>query len=501
MKKLLSAALAFWLLLGAALPALAATGTKYRVVSSRANVLPEPSVEQTPVLVLPKGTVVTEEASQGNFIRVTVPSAGVTGWVHLGALAPLEVGTSTDGVKEIRVKKTPDKTVYIEGEEVFDASGLEIVAVLTDGSEIPARGWRLFVPSLLTYGTKTVDVVYGAGDAAFYTSFEIEVRKVPVDTLTLLSPPDKTDYIEGQPLDLAGLSLQVTYLDGRPAETYAAAEIAENPAFTLTGCHSEAPGRGVPFGEHTLHVLFRYPEFEVSFKVRAVKKTLLSLTVLTPPDKTTVYTRETPDLTGMTLKAVYDNGEEKAVPAADCELTCDPAAFVLGAGNPIRLTYEGMSVDYALTFALDEPQAIKLRTPTVLTFILGEKIDLDDLKVYLVYRSGKEEETTNYVMSKPDPRRTGAQTVTVTSGSFSDVFTIYITPYYQKGDVDYDAEVTAADARHALRAAVELITLTGRPFQAADADSDGKITAADARLILRAAVDLEDLLHFDDEGE
>ena len=501
MKKTLCAALALLLLLLAACPALAATGTKYRVVSSRANVLSEPNVELTPVLTLPRGTVVTEEAIQGNFIRVTVPSAGVTGWVHLGALAPLEAGTSTDGVKEIRVNKAPDKTVYIEGEEAFDAAGLEVTAVLTDGGEIPARGYRLFVPSLLTYGTKTVDVVYLSGDAAFYASFEIEVRRVPVDTLTLLSPPDKTDYIEGQPLDLSGLTLEVTYLDGRPAETYSAAEIEENPAFTLTGCHSEAPGKGLLYGEHTLHVRFRYPEFEVSFRVRAVKKTLLSLSLLTPPDRTTVYTRETPDLSGMTLKAVYDNGEEEVVPASKCVLTCDPAAFVLGPGNPIRLTYGGMSVDYALTFALDEPQAIKLRTPTVLTFILGERIDLDDLKVYLVYRSGKEEETTDYVLSKPDPRRTGAQTMTVTAGSFSDVFTIYITPYYQKGDVDYDAEVTAADARHALRAAVELITLTGRPFNAADADSDGKITAADARLILRAAVGLEDLLHFDDEGE
>ena len=55
-------------------------------------------------------------------------------------------------------------------------------------------------------------------------------------------------------------------------------------------------------------------------------------------------------------------------------------------------------------------------------------------------------------------------------------------------DVDADGEVTAADAREALRAALEIISLDGPSFAAADADADGEITAADARLILREAI-------------
>ena len=60
------------------------------------------------------------------------------------------------------------------------------------------------------------------------------------------------------------------------------------------------------------------------------------------------------------------------------------------------------------------------------------------------------------------------------------------------GDVDDDGAVTAADARIALRHAVELDMLassTDRIY--ADVDFDGVITAADARIILRTAVDLE----------
>ena len=63
------------------------------------------------------------------------------------------------------------------------------------------------------------------------------------------------------------------------------------------------------------------------------------------------------------------------------------------------------------------------------------------------------------------------------------------------GDVSGDGEVTAEDARLALRAAVGLENYAeGSPeFLAADATKDGAITAEDARLILRAAVGLESL--------
>ena len=60
------------------------------------------------------------------------------------------------------------------------------------------------------------------------------------------------------------------------------------------------------------------------------------------------------------------------------------------------------------------------------------------------------------------------------------------------GDVDGDGQITAADARLALRAAVGIETLSPLAFAAADADGDGKITSADARAILRTAAGKEE---------
>lgn len=58
-------------------------------------------------------------------------------------------------------------------------------------------------------------------------------------------------------------------------------------------------------------------------------------------------------------------------------------------------------------------------------------------------------------------------------------------------DLDLDGEVTAADARLALRIAVKLDNADDALKAAADVDGDRKVTAADARLILRMAVGLE----------
>ena len=81
-------------------------------------------------------------------------------------------------------------------------------------------------------------------------------------------------------------------------------------------------------------------------------------------------------------------------------------------------------------------------------------------------------------------------------------FDLEIDMHVLLGDVNGDGDVTAEDARYALRAAVGMDdTAEGLDFSdpayrcciAADVDGDPGITAADARLILRAAVGLEDL--------
>lgn len=69
--------------------------------------------------------------------------------------------------------------------------------------------------------------------------------------------------------------------------------------------------------------------------------------------------------------------------------------------------------------------------------------------------------------------------------------TVQPKPKNEPGDINMDGEVTAADARLALRASAFIDEITDELIELGDMNQDGKITAADARLILRKASQLD----------
>ena len=58
--------------------------------------------------------------------------------------------------------------------------------------------------------------------------------------------------------------------------------------------------------------------------------------------------------------------------------------------------------------------------------------------------------------------------------------------------MDFDGEITVADALRALRIAAKLVKATDEDYQTGDVDGDDAITVADALKILRVAAKLAD---------
>ena len=65
-------------------------------------------------------------------------------------------------------------------------------------------------------------------------------------------------------------------------------------------------------------------------------------------------------------------------------------------------------------------------------------------------------------------------------------------PAFEKGDINKDGKVTAADARLALRMTAKLDPVTTELIEIGDMNDDKKLNAADARLILRKSAKLKD---------
>lgn len=488
MKKLISLILALCLFFGA-FTASAADVKKYIVSAQLTPVFKEgDNIFSEKLAELYKGTVITACEEREFTVYTYIASADVYGWVLKSAL---EEYSAEDGGEFTGIALTPPaKTEYIEGDSL-SLEGLRVFGVTADGKRQELSGYKVYGGNMNSVGVKRITVSYGTHSAYF----EITVKRVPLTELKIESLPDKTEYMQNQPLDISGLSLRALYSDGRADSVFSAEDILENADFKIEGCCNEAVGKGLTAGTHSIRISYKYSDIYTQFSVEVTPRTLISLEIKKAPDSlVTYYTTKAPSIHGLVLTAVYDNGDIEEIGDSLCTVECEPSQFVLGSGNGVRVYYGSLFVELEYTLAILEKTGIMIKTPQVLTFIQGETPDLSALGVYYVYSDGSLEQTWDYTVDEIDPYKSGTQNLRVFCGEYSDVFSVYISPFYRLGDVNGDGDIKADDARLALRGAVELVKLAGSAKKAADADRDGEIKAADARLILRAAVGLEDFL-------
>ncbi len=115
------------------------------------------------------------------------------------------------GLDHIAVKTAPDKTAYYDGDTI-DLTGLEVVAVLESGDEIAIDKYTVSA-TVATLDMTSVTVTYGGKEA----SFDITVEAVALESLAINTWPDKEvsgGYMEGDPVDLTGLTIKAIYNNG-----------------------------------------------------------------------------------------------------------------------------------------------------------------------------------------------------------------------------------------------------------------------------------------------
>lgn len=494
MKKLLSLITALILILSAVPLASAVTG-RYIVIADFAAVHESPGITSKKIAELPKNTYVEiTEVRSSNFGKAYIGKDGITGWIDMNDLAPADIPQSNTDITAIIIKTLPEKTTYIDGMEELDLTGLTVYSVDKSSKEKIITGYSVYAPRMKNPGTKTVTVSYSPdGISFFHADFTVEVIRVPVKSITVEAFPT-LQYMEHAALDLSGLCVRTEFKNPEMNTVQGYDEIKDNPDYTISSCHNEKHGDILRKGTHTFTISYKYQDISCSFDIEVIPRKLISLTIKQQPSSLVVYDKTTkPSINGLILEASYDNGEVEEVYHYNCIVDCDPSQFAIGPGNEVKVYFGELFVTLEFRYSDTKPQGIKLSTPAVLSFLKGEEIDLSSLQVYLYYTDGSLEEVTDFTVSQVDYTREGTQNIVVKYKEFSEVFSIIISPYFSKGDVNGDGKIHAADARTVLRASVGLTTLAGMTLFAGDADRNEKITANDARLILRASVGLENL--------
>lgn len=188
----------------------------------------------------------------------------------------------------IEVTHMPTKTRYFVG-ETFDSAGLIITAYYNDNTSEQVTGYTLSSPDMSAYGSKTVTVTFDKKTVDF------SILVVDVSGIEIKTPPTKQEYLVGDALDSAGLTVLVKYTDGT-SETITS-------GFTVSELDSSS------IGEKEITVT--YKNHTATFKVLVYE--LQGIRITHYPEKTYYRVGETFDPTGLVVVAMRTDNTEKEI--------------------------------------------------------------------------------------------------------------------------------------------------------------------------------------------
>ena len=144
---------------------------------------------------------------------------------------------------------------------------------------------------------------------------------------------------------------------------------------------------------------------------------------VTAPDKTDYLVGEELDLTGFQAIAVYSDGTEKDITA---EVTLSGYDKTKAGEQTVTVSYEGMNASFTVSVKA-ELAGITLTPPEKLQYEVGDKLNLQGMKVVARYTDGTEKDVTAEVtVTGYDETALGKQTITVSYGDFEATFVVEV---------------------------------------------------------------------------
>ena len=235
------------------------------------------------------------------------------------------------------------------------------------------------------------------------TILEVEVKNT-VQNIEIKQPPTKTTYIKGEPLDLTGGILTVTYADNTTTNI----PMTSNE-IKVSGYNSDKTG--------TQAVTITYEEKSTTLKV-IVKNDVERIEIKKKPSKTTYIKGENLDLTDGVLTVYYEDKTTANIPLTSNEIEVKGYDANSLGRQTITVTYQGQKTTFEITVKNEIIQIVMKEKPSKTTYIRGENLDLTDGIITVYY----EDTTTTEIpltsdeisISGYDNKIIGTQTIIVT---------------------------------------------------------------------------------------
>ncbi len=373
---------------------------------------------------------------QGSNLQIIYPINGgyKMGWIKASKLKPVVKNIKTTSSSPITVVAgQPLNTQYINVIAEYLGGAVKTLKRKLGLSAEGDEGYVVKNAEFEEEGTQTVAFEYEENDVMVTDSLNVDVIEREMTDIEIQSLPYKTNYIEGEELDVTGMTVIAKYNDGTE-------EFMDDFAFEWYD-EQDSETSKLSVGEHEINVVVN--EFMTSFKVTVVPKTLISLSINTAPAKTTYVEGQSFDAAGLSLIGKYNNSDEEIITEGYTLSTLD--SYTIGEQN-IIVSYDGQSVLLPVTVIKKQPTAISIDSLPDNTNVLEGSLSVDTtgLKVKVDYNDGTSGTIEGgYTLSGYEPRTIGKQTLTINFCGFETTFDIeVVAKSLTRLEIDEPAEIT-----------------------------------------------------------
>ena len=315
-------------------------------------------------------------------------------------------------IQSIELLTLPENHQVIEG-LLKDLSGATVKITYEDGFEVTAGVTNQMLSELNPnqIGIQTVHLTYG-GQVTDET-IEIEVMPKSIMSISVTKLPDKTTYVQDQPINPAGGELTVYY----------------NNNTSKTVFLSDAQLSYPPERTGAVTVTAEYYGFTANFSITVNEKQIKSMSIVAPTKLVYIEGQQL-DLTGGKLLVTYvseDNYSEEIPLTSSMVTGFDPYLLDI---QVLTVNYLDQSTNFVVRVvakSLSEIEVIK--KPDKLYYLEAkDALNVTGGKIALVYNNGTSEEInmTYDMVSGFDNTITGTQTLTVTYDGKQAFFDITI---------------------------------------------------------------------------
>ena len=342
--------------------------------------------------------------SYSGFDTTTAKTITMTG-TYEGVSGTFDVVINPVELVSVAVKTMPNKTKYYVG-DTFDQTGLTLTATYNNGkTETIANGITCTGFSSEAVGSKTVTASYGGKS----TTFNVDIEAVKLVSIAVKTNPTKMSYYQGDALDSTGLTLTATYNNGN-TETV-------TTGFTCSALDSSSAGQKT--------ITVTYQGLTTTFSVTVIAVNLVSVSVKTMPNKTSYFTGEPFDQTGLTLTATYNNGNTETISSG---IECTGFSSATAGQKTVTASYGGKSTTFTVEVKAIVPTGITVKTaPNKTEYFVGDSYDGTGLVVNVTYNNGTNKDiTTGFTTSGFSSATAGKNTVTVSYEGFTATFDVTI---------------------------------------------------------------------------